>query len=192
MAVIKISVDNIVATYNLSSADDKAEGNGWYTVAHDFAKSLDPENPRRAAAILAVLSPRLSWTRNIEAALDVYAGRWPKVLNTNARKAFRIRGGADPEEVVKGPKVRAFWHAIVDPSNPRAIVVDRHAIDVAAGQVLTDNQRGVLLGRKGAYDKVCSMYVAAAKALSVAYRTEITPVEVQATTWVAWRKAKKA
>jgi hypothetical protein len=134
----------------------------------------------------------LSWSRNVVEAENAYAGRPIRVLGRNADKARRLVAGADPEDVVSGPKVRAFWRTIVDPTDPRAVVVDRHAIDVAAGRVLTDELRGAYLGRKGAYDTVCDMYRRAARILSAEYGTALSPAEVQATTWVVWRHAHHA
>lgn len=181
---------NIVATYDAATPAERAEGRSWYSTARDVAVSLDPKDPVRAAAVLAVLSPRLNWTKNVELAGDAYAGHPLKCLKANADKAERILNGAEPDDVVSGPKVRAFWHAIVDPTDARAIVIDRHAIDVAFGEVMDDERRGKILGRKGAYDDVAQRYVYAAELLSEVYGT-MTPVEVQATTWVAWRRMKK-
>lgn len=187
---IELKTRNITATYRAALDSERVEGRSWYATANAVARSLDPEDPERAAAVIAVLSPMLHWDRNVQAAVDVYAGRHPKVLGRNAAKASRIMAGENPDDVVSGPKVRAFWHAIVNPSDPRAIVIDRHAFDVAAGTVLDDEQRGKILGRKGAYDDVCHLYVRAAKILSKEFG-ELSPVEVQATTWVAWRRMKK-
>lgn len=182
---------NITATYRQATESERVEGRAWYATARAVAESLDPSDPERAAAVLAVLSPRLHWDRNVEAAVDVYAGRKPRVLGANAEKARRILSGEPADNVVSGPKVRAFWHAITNPSDPRAIVIDRHALDVAAGEVLDDERRGKALGKVGAYDNVCKLYVAAARILSKEFGTELTPVEVQATTWVTWRRMKK-
>lgn len=189
---IELKAKHITATYRAALDSERVEGRSWYATARAVAESLDPTDPERAAAIIAVLSPRLNWDKNVEAAVEVYAGNHPKVLGANAAKAARLMAGENPDDVVSGPKVRAFWHAIVNPSDPRAIVIDRHAFDVAANTVLDDEQRGKVLGRKGAYDDVCKLYVTAARILSRELGHEISPVEVQATTWVAWRRMKKA
>jgi hypothetical protein len=188
---IELRAKNITATYRAATDSERVEGRSWYATARAVAESLDPASPEKAAAVIAVLSPRLNWDKNVEAAVSVYKGLHPKVLGANALKAKRIMAGENPDDVVSGPKVRAFWHAIVNPSDPRAIVIDRHAFDVAAGTVLDDEQRGKVLGLKGAYDNVCKLYVRAAQILSRELGHEISPVEVQATTWVAWRRMKK-
>lgn len=187
---IQLKAKNITATYRAALDSERVEGKSWYATAREVARTLDPANPSKAAAVIAVLSPRLSWERNVQAAADVYQGRSPRVMGANAEKASRIMAGENPDDVVSGPKVRAFWHAIVNPEDSRAIVIDRHAFDVAAGEVLDDEQRGRVLGRKGAYDDVCRLYVRATHILSREYGS-LSAVEVQATTWVAWRRMKK-
>jgi hypothetical protein len=88
--------------------------------------------------------------------------------------------------------VRAFYFTITDPTDPRAVVIDRHAYDVAAGQALTDAARGLALGRKGAYDAVCILYRRAAAILSRETGEHWTPAEVQAVTWTYWRRERAA
>ena len=188
----KPSTRNVTSAYRAASADDRVEGRSWYATARAVAESLDPSDPARAAAVIAVLSPRLSWRKNVEAAQDAYAGRPVRVLSANARKAELILAGADPEDVVSGPKVRAFWRTIADPTDPRAVVVDRHAVSVAVGRNLDDAQRGKLLGKAGGYDAVADAYRRAARLLSREYGTALTPAEVQATTWLYWRRERAA
>jgi hypothetical protein len=185
---VKVSVRNITKLYRQATADDRVAGRGWYATAREVAESLDPADPTRAAAVLAVLSPQLSWKRNVTEARNAYAGRPIKTLGRNADKARRILAGEDPEDVVSGPKVRAFWRTIADPTDPRAVVIDRHAIDIAAGRVLGEKTRGGFLGRAGAYDDVCDAYRRAARLLSKEYGTALSPAAVQATTWVTWRR----
>lgn len=199
---VQLRTRNITRVYRDATDTDRAEGTSWYRNARALAEELDPRDPVRAAAVIAVLSPRISWGVNARLARQAYgqyrASRpidapWVfqlPCLRANSRKVLALLNGADPDTVVSGPKVRAFWHAIVNPSDPRAIVIDRHAFDVAAGEVLDDERRGKLLGRKGAYDGVCDLYTRAARILTKEYGS-LTPVEVQATTWVTWRRLKK-
>lgn len=194
-----------------------AEGREWYPKAFALAEKLaadylpedydyrDDEWAReitKAAAVIAVLSPRLAWSKNVELAQRIYRWHaehgfkgaltmvdlsWPG-LKDGARKALKILEGWDVNETVKGPKVRQFWHTIVNPSDPRAVVVDRHAFAVAAGRVLTDEELGKYSGRLGTYDAVSEMYRRAAKILTLELEATITPAEVQAITWTAWRR----
>lgn len=213
---------NILRAFGSATLDEIHEGRNWYRSALNLAfelveqygtRFIDPEDSveravERAVAVIAVLSPRLSWTKNVELARWIYAevhtaltnppapvwtksvlDRFPG-LKANGKKALSILLGIDPAEVVSGPKVTAFFHAIANPNDPRGIVIDRHAFDVAVGRVMDDRTRGVVLGRKGAYEQFVRAYVRAAEALQNEF-PGITPAEVQAITWVAWRRTKK-
>jgi hypothetical protein len=182
---------NITAVYRAATDTQREEGAAWYRVARAIAARLDPADPSRGAAVLAVLSPMVQWDRNVRLAEDAYAGRPLGCLSRNADKARRIIAGEDPETVVTGDKVRAFWRAITDPTDQAAIVIDRHALDIAAGEVLGDERRKSALTRKGDYARVAALYRRAAVRLSREYGKDLSPVDVQATTWVAWRVAKK-
>jgi hypothetical protein len=213
---------NILRVFGSATLDEIHEGRNWYRSALNLAFELveqygvgfiDPEDSveravERAVAVIAVLSPRLSWTKNVELARWIYAevhtattnymaSAWTKSvldrfpgLKANGKKALSILIGIDPADVVSGPKVTAFFHAIANPNDPRGIVIDRHAFDVAVGRVMDDRTRGVVLGRKGAYEQFVRAYVRAAEALQNEF-PGITPAEVQAITWVAWRRTKK-
>lgn len=217
---------NIIRVFLTATPDEIESGLGWYQRALDEAvylasvswgglpKSTDENDAweteiTKMAGVLAVLSPRLSWPKNVElarlalelhTAAEGHADRitealvtWPG-LKGNAAKAFRILDGETPDDVVKGPKVRAFWHTIVDPSDPRAVVVDRHAFDVAVNRAMTDETRGRFLGLKGTYDLVSKSYNDAAREinrLGLAGR-EVTPAGVQAVTWDLWRRTRAA
>lgn len=178
---------HILETWALATDSEREEGLKWYQEARKLAESLDPQDPRRAAAVIAVLSPMTHWDRNVALAVDAYAGRPLRCLSNNAAKARRIVAGEDPETVVKGSKVRAFWNAISDPTDGSAIVIDRHAVELAFGQVMTDDQRNKILEPRGGYEGVCHRYQCAAELIG-----EVTPVDVQAVTWVVWRRVKKA
>jgi hypothetical protein len=211
---------NILAVFGEADHNEIANGLQWYQRAREEAEYLAQSygmeslevmptpsewdrEVEKAAAVIAVLSPRLSWPKNVELARLAYEWRatepgstvppldyWPG-LKGNAAKAFRILSGENPDDVVSGPKVRAFWHTIVDPTDPRAVVVDRHAFDVAVNRVMTDKERGVLLGRKGAYDLIAKTYTDAADVINgQAIGWEVTPAGVQAVTWDLWRRTR--
>lgn len=216
---------NILKAFGSATLDEIHEGRAWYRSALNLAfelvesygtRFIEPEDTperaiERAVAVIAVLSPRLAWSKNVELARWIYAeaatakqtphatwwvrengsvlDRFPG-LKANGKKAIDILLGHAPEEVVSGPKVTAFYHAIANPNDPRGIVIDRHAFDVAVGRVMDDRTRGIVLGRKGAYEQFVRAYERAAEQLQNEF-PGITPAEVQAITWVAWRRTKK-
>lgn len=191
---VRVSVRNVTAAFRKSTPDDRIAGLSWYSTAREVAAVLDPDNPVKAAAIIAVLSPKLSWPKNVEAAQNIYAGR-PVMgaLGLNITKAKRIMAGGvgnQPEDVLSGPKVTAFWHTIAHPDDPRAVVVDRHAVAVAAGRVLDDATRNKFLRRKSNHDEVVACYQRAATILTRETGQTWTPAAVQATTWEYWRRER--
>lgn len=184
-----LSVRNITKIFRLTTDEDRKAGQAWYREARLVAESLDPDNPARAAAVLAVLSPQLSWKRNVKLAQDAYAGRPLGCLGRNAEKARRILAGEDMDSVVSGPKVRAFWLTIADPYHRDAVVVDRHAVAIAANRVLSDDERQRLISGKR-YDAACDLYRRAARIISKELGEEWTPAMVQAATWCYWRRER--
>lgn len=175
---------NITKVYRQGTPNEHMQGTQWYSQAHALAVELDPNMPSRAAAVIAVLSPMMSWDRNVALARDVYAGKPARCLGSNANKAAMLMAGAEPNDVLSGPKVRAFWRAIANPNDPDAIVIDRHALSIAAGSALNDQQIKSMLRPQSAYGQVVKLYANAARIVNV------SPVALQATTWVIWRRMK--
>ena len=129
--------------------------------------------------------------RGGQIAEDYFAMTMP-TLKDNARKAWRILEGEDPEEVLGGPKVRSFYFTITDPSDPRSVVVDRHAVSVAYNRPLSDAEIGKALGRKGAYDSISMLYQRAARIISRELGEVWTPAQTQAAVWTYWRRERAA
>jgi hypothetical protein len=224
---------NITAVFRAATDGDRAVGHGWYGRARKLAEDLataamaDPDvmptpseyerQVRRAAGVIAALSPRLAWRKNVEYAqlayvvwgaierdarqglelltddtkAAVFAGMIP-TLNANARKAYRILQGEDPELVLGGPKVTAFYWTIVNPDDPRAVVVDRHAVGIAFGRPMTDDEISKALGSQKRYSAVAELYRRAARIVSKDLGEVWTPAQVQAATWTYWRRERAA
>lgn len=189
---------NITRTYRAATDDQRAHGRRWYADAHRIALELVPTDRTGAtgAAVLAALSPRTQWTQNVNAARwavahsdmprDAFAQAAP-TTGDNARKAWRILQGEAPLDVLGGQKVRAFYECIRTAGDHRqAVCVDMHAHDIAVGRVTDDATRGTLSTIKG-YGAIADAYRRAARILSREAGREISPCEVQAATWVAWR-----
>lgn len=177
------SVENILAVYNGRRDWHYREGMAWYDERHALACTLDPANPSQAAAVIAVLSPNTPWSRNEKLARQGYADGYlgSVTFGNNVAKANRILSGEPAENVVRGPKVTAFWQAIADPTNPSALVpIDRHAFDIAVGQRCDDKSRG--MGKKR-YMQFVNCYRDAATYQGVGVS------QLQAVTWLVWRDA---
>jgi hypothetical protein len=151
-----------------------AEGARWYVGARWTVRRMARTagvTVATAAGVVAALSPRLHWSRNITAARVVLAGERPSgVFSASLRKAERIYKGARPLSVLSGLKVRAFYRALM--GDDRAAVIDTwvlHAVGWA--HKVTDR-----------------VYAAIARALMLAAkRVHRSVVELQAAVWVAVR-----
>ena len=188
------SVANILAVYNLATADDLREGLAWYQTAHQWCRvqagSNRPHLIARNAGIVAALSPLNGWGNNKRKAAEVISkrGRITVVkgqpngigLGANVAKAIAIYKGADPLDILSGDKVRAFYRTILDPMGDIDPVIDRHAFDIAVGERTDEKRRGIL-SRKGVYSEFAAAYREAAKIAGIG------SAQMQAVTWIAWR-----
>lgn len=173
--------NNILATYDQATDQDRQEGTLWYPLAHLFAHTVGIGSVKRGAGILAALSPQTSWPENKRLALNARTGKITGHTGANCRKALECRQGFEPLDVLGGNKVRAFYSLILEPGNAFDVVVDRHAFDVALGYV-TNNLARKVLERRGGYDYVADAYRNAAAELG------ILPSVLQATVWLTWRR----
>lgn len=189
------SVANILAVYNGAHADNMRWGIAWYPFAHRTALSMGggrANHLKRNAGIIAALSPMNHWTNNIVKARAVISARGNIVaekgkpngigLSSNVNKACAIYKGANPEDILSGDKVTAFYRTIVDPTGDIDPVIDRHAFDIAVGEVTNDKRRQAL-SRKGVYHEFAMAYREAAKIAGIG------SAQMQAITWVTWREA---
>ena len=213
------SAANVLAVFRAGTPAHVVNGRGWYGRARNDAREVaailfqtDDPTPAQvavAAAIIAVLSPATPWARNVHlarlvATMAVNGATFDEMtapsaqgglpcMGANARKAAAIALGADPASVVSGPKVTPFWQRVAEAgtgaTGPGSVVIDRHAHDVALGQVTSDKARGLSLGRKGGHHAFAMAYVRAAAVLNrTGEAPGITPSELQAVTWVVWRE----
>jgi hypothetical protein len=179
-------VANVLSVYTAASADHLREGLSWYLDAHNVASILDTDNPARGAGVIAAMSPMMGWETNKRAAFLAFERGTADGLglSRNVAKANRILAGDKPLDVLGGDKVRAFYATILDPHGHVIPVIDRHAFDIAVGEV-TDEKARSSLSRKGVYQAFGEVYIQAAKVAG------ISSSQMQAVTWVAWREMKK-
>lgn len=183
-------VNAVLDVYRNATVADLDYGREWYRTAHALAARLDPSNVRAAAGVIAALSPMMNWERNMMLAIRAYDdGCASGALFGNVRKADAIMAGADPLDILGGDKVRNFFAAIADPESDEAVCIDRHAFDIAVGRVTNDITRRAL-SRVGVYESFAKVYREAARILTRETGMHVTPAQVQAVTWVAWRRMK--
>lgn len=192
LRTLQPQADRIVATLWDATDEELSHGMAWYRLAYAHAARLSPDSPSVGAGVLAALSPQMGWGRNVEIAEEVFrrgtALGVKGQTSRNLQKADYILSGTyAPLEILGGNKVRAFYRAIM--GDATAVVIDRHAFAVAIGREADDSDRAVL-SRVGVYDQFAHAYVTAAE--SFARQTHgaltLTPAQVQAVTWVTWRR----
>ena len=187
--IVKGSYRHIIDTYNNASESSIADGKVWYSHANHIAwqvtKLLGSKDIRVGAGIIASLSPQMDWGENVTEALRfVSVGYSTKQTRANNMKAKRISEGDDPETVLGGLKVTAFYHAILEPFGDTPPVVDRHAIDIHKGELVSKRDRNRAMSNPRVISRIQTSYKLASKKLGVHWHV------VQAVTWVQQRKNK--
>jgi hypothetical protein len=177
-------ITRILAAFDSASAADMAEGERWYETARATAEALAAGTLltiEHAAGVIAALSPRVRWETNVAAAATMIAtaGRsvvMPSVAgyNRNCEKAWAIANGADPAEILGGPKVTSFYANICGDEN--AVTIDVWAARAAEGESNVNAPSG------NRYRELAEAYRLAARARNV------SPMVMQATVWVYTRR----
>lgn len=169
------------AEYRTATTEQREQGHAWYSTAHEIARDQAAEHLvpiEVTAGILAALSPRLSWAKNV-----LYAERMLSSLGTLDRGLLgrslmhgrAIYDGAAPLDVLNGPKTRAFYQAILSAGESKDAVIDVHAWAMLTGE------RGGAAPTVKQYRDAASRMSSAAKILGVGVH------DVQATGWLTWR-----
>lgn len=171
------TVANIMAIYAAATEEDIVAGKQWYAEAFNVASELAEVGHlslETAAVVIAHLSPRTSWARNIEQARALIAtGEAPGAIGGNLERARKALAATNPWDTFgKAPKTRAFAANILGNEN-------EVTVDVWAARVAGVSEEA--LSRVGVYDAVAHAYRLAAK------RVGITPAAMQAITWVVMR-----
>lgn len=182
---------NIHTAYRNATLEQKLAGARWYAEAHALAAAVAEETgltTRQVAGVIAVLSPGVFWSYQIKTTKDFVlavlagedvTGEGFAYYNRNRAKAVRIINGEDPDRVVSGPKVTAFYRNILSKGTDDNVTIDRHALRVALGGDYTPNQISAFL--KPYSDLAAQAYRLVAAALN------LSPAELQAVCWVWWK-----
>lgn len=175
-------VRRLVAAYHGASAADHAAGARWYADAEAAARALAAGTDGAittdtAAGIIAALSPRMPWARNLRLAaeaVDQHMSGRPITLGamgTSIANVERVLRG----ESLRAPKIRAFAANIA--GDTAAVTVDVWAARAATGDPMPDGSNIT----PAQYRRIAAAYTEAAE------RVGITPRDLQATVWVAIR-----
>jgi hypothetical protein len=191
------NVNNIKAIYLLATTQEKIDGANWYKSAHKIALNLADNyglTLQTAAGVIAALSPRNKWTRNVidaENLIETFV-RDPEsavnikvcTFNKNKEKALKIlRNNQDfftdnTREILSGPKLNEFFNCILGVQDD--VCIDGHAYCIFNGS-RTSLKDVPSIGVKLRKEIKSDFRKAAAK-------FNISAAEMQAITWVAWRR----
>ena len=191
------NIENIKAVYQLASASERVDGFNWYRNALEIAEDLrdryDLAGIVQAVGVIAALSPRNKWSRNVvdaEALINAYKVGGEKqalavkccTFGANKAKAVKILGlsfASDTEvkATLSGPKLQEFYNCILALDD---VCIDGHAWCIHFGGrcSLKDVPKISKKSRKEIKDD----YRAAAKDLG------IEASALQAITWCTWRR----
>lgn len=180
-------VRRIVRTFDRASASDVESGARWYDEAGTLASSLADEDwtPAQVACLIAHLSPRTTWARNVATATVMVQDKRDGhnaalrlgAMGALVNRAAQIHDWEDPFDSF-GPaarKTRSF---------ARNIHGDREAVTVDVWAMRVADLDESALSRKGAYDAVAHAYRLAAR------RRGVDPATMQATTWIVARNGR--
>ena len=193
-----MTASNILAVYQLANTADRVQGMAWYVNAKEIAIELCRKYRNislyQAAGVIAALSPRNKWERNIADAenlirvwsVDSESVDSVKVCTFGSNKAkaiavLNLAPGADGHDVrgiLSGPKLVEFFNCIMGEGDD--VCIDGHAYSIWAGDRIT-LANIPSIGKK-LRATIKSDYRAAAQ------EAGITAYEIQAVTWCAWRR----
>lgn len=172
-------VFNILRTYARATDADIANGVSWYPLAFELASDMSPSNPLQAAGVIAILSARTPWVRNVYLASSLFANGVLPSGHPFADHATRMHAGEPALSVLKGQKTRAFAQTIAGAGVHDVTTIDAHAFDIADGKVWGKARPNI---GKGVYRDMDEAYHIAADI------TLWSNTELQAITWVTHRR----
>lgn len=207
-----MSAQNIVDHWHAATPDEKENGKNWYGDAHHGTRMLAEHTgtPMHVAAgLVSNYSPQTHWATNITTAAKVMrtkqavggpgnrdGANGKGILASNSQKAKAhemITNHTHYNDLLAGPKTRAFAHLIEHGGDSHEdlaagksrVVVDRHALSVAAGARASDAAYGHSgLSGKKKYSEAEGHYQEAARQISQHEGETIHPHQVQAATWL--------
>ena len=198
-----IGTRNILAVFALATAGELQEGREWYHRANRVSAEIASAHGislETAAGVIAALSPNNRWERNIVDAENIIRAysiggadeaQNVKVCTYGEMKDKAIAILEAPhhlhhEDILNGRKITAFYLCIIGCKD--SCCIDGHAYSIWFGDRLTMKQVPNI-GKK-LYAEICSDYVEAAAILrgTGSRFSDLTAYEVQAITWVTWRR----
>jgi hypothetical protein len=152
----------------------------WYAAARQQCRTLAKESGRpliQVCGVVAAVSPRCPWVDNLRRARELLVfGRAAstKVLVDKARRILQTTDREEIQAILHGPKISRFFLNIYSRQHSE-VTIDRHAWSALGWQVKMT---------KGNLAQARQEYQQLAKELG------IKPYQLQAITWLTWRRLK--
>ncbi len=158
---------------------DKA-GLQWYAKAHDECVALASElnmDVWKVIAVVAVISPKCPWEKNVLYAKNLITGQGPcGALGPNkvkAKKIMKLKTTRALFNHLRGPKVQSLYHNITRRGYDTNVTVDVHMLR------LIEPERASV--QKAVYRRITE------RIMRLARMTGYTPAQVQAVLWTVQR-----
>ena len=204
---MKANTRHISGMLQLASQADIMSGIDWYDRAYNlavrFIHTYDGLTMGQAVGVIAALSPNNKWERNCidaEAMIKTWSigGDYNLIkvctFNPNKQKAIDILSldmeSVDTEaipNILSGQKVVAFYRSIMGDKN--AVCVDGHAYAIFIGERIPTTKTPSITPKL--FETIQRAYQLVAKRSVELCGVELTPTQVQAVTWVTYRRLIK-
>jgi hypothetical protein len=204
---MRANTRHISGMLQLASQVDILDGIHWYQRAYDlavkFIHAYDGLTMGQAVGVISALSPNNKWERNCidaEAMIKTWSvgGDYNSIrvctFNPNKRKAIAIleldMESADAEaipNILSGQKVVAFYRSIMGDKN--AVCVDGHAYAIFIGERIATSRTPSITPKL--FETIQRAYQLVAKRSADLCGVELSPTQVQAVTWVTYRRLIK-
>ena len=188
-------VRNILKVYRQATQAEHTHGTTWYAGAQAQAQAIADKHVvplRVVVGVIAALSPNNKWLRNVNDADQMLSAFLrgdpvdvckPSTYTKMRDKAWLVIESMpeDDEAVIQilnGQKIVSFFKNIMGHDT---VTIDGHAYNIARNKrvTLTDNDTNI---SKSTYQDMQAAYTRAAK------RVGLKVYELQAITWVVWKR----
>jgi hypothetical protein len=190
-----ITYGSILAVYFQATNLENFNGQRWYPDAKFAANSLAIQYNlpvQTVAGVIAALSPNNRWERNLidaENLCKMYTmggdldALKVSTYNANKAKAIQILQNHAPLDILGGLKVRAFYDCIIGGDS---VCVDGHAYAIWTGQQIPTTKTPKISPKL--YAQISADYRIAAEQINKILGSNYSAAQIQAITWLTWRR----
>lgn len=195
-ATIRMGEANLRAMLAQADAIDFREGLAAYRRYHHILCEISRRYSLpldRTVAVFVSLSPNSDYIGNLRSTVSVAAGLMHGVPMEQVqvstyrhclqRAWIYATGEASFLERTKGPKVRAFYHNCLDPTDNRHVTIDGHMTAIWRGKNLT--MREALVYSRREYNEIADCIK------RIAFEKFMVPCELQAVLWFTRKRLFK-